>query len=320
MNWVVVGMGNAGQAHARTIMATKGLTLRGIYDTTPEVLKKRAQEFGVRPYESFRSILRDPEIHGATIATPSATHAQLAVALLAAGKHVLVEKPFALDATEAHTIAKVSEETKRLALPFHNRRWDPDFRLVLDVVRSGMLGQVKVVRSTVCGSARETGWRLLRRFGGGRLNDWGPHLFSQVYEWFGDRPRSLTGYTLRVYPDNLCDDLFAADFIFPGNVRVSVMMSGFCYIPSPRWEVLGTEGTLQVTGNIHDEFTLHCKRADGQEFLRTYRRQEVAPPVPIYSAIVQHCTSGVELPVSLHEGIVVSEWLERVRSYARQYE
>jgi predicted dehydrogenase len=158
----------------------------------------------------------------------------------------------------------------------------------------------------------------LQEFGGGRLNDWGPHLFSQVYEWFGDRPLSLTGYTVNVRPENECDDLFTADFLFHGHVRVSVMMNGFSYLRSPRWEVFGNEGTLQVTGDIHGEFLVHWKRRDGQESQQTYRRQEVAPPVPIYPSIVNHLQSGGELCVSLHEGVVVSQWLETVRNSGEQ--
>ena len=317
MNWVVVGLGGAGKGHAKQVKETEGMTLAGVFDVSRELCEAKAKELGVKPYDSLEALADDRSVDGASIATPSAMHAPVAMKLLEAGKHVLVEKPFALDGAEARAIAEAAARSKHLALPFHNRRWDPDFRLVLDVVKSGVLGDVKVVRSTVGGPGRDSGWRLLKKFGGGRLNDWGPHLFSQVYEWFSDKPLSLAGYTCRAYPDTECEDLFAADFLFTPDVRVSVMMSGFSHIPSPRWEVLGAEGTLQLTGNIHGEFALHWKRRDGQESQKTYRRQEVAPPVPIYPAIVEYARTGAQPPVSVNEGIVVSQWLEKVRESAR---
>ena len=62
---------------------------------------------------------------------------------------------------------------------------------------------------------------------------------------------------------------------------------------------------------------LHWKRRDGQESQKTYRRQEVAPPVPIYPSIVEYSRTGAQPAVSLQEGVVVSQWLEMVRESAR---
>ena len=314
MEWVVVGLGGAGRGHTAQIAATEGLHLAGVYDADAGLAEAAATKLGVRAYSSFEALLNDTTIAGVSLATPSALHAQQAVACLEAGKHVISEKPFALDSEEAGRIAAAARQADRLALPFHNRRWDPDFRLVLDIARAGTLGEVRVVRSAVAGPGPDGGWRLNRAMGGGRLNDWGPHLFSQIYEWFGGDALEVEGYTTTVYPQNECDDLFIADMRFAPNVRVSVSMSGFSHVVPPRWEVLGTEGTLLLTGNIHGEFTVAWKRADGQEETKTYQRRDVAPPVPIYAGIVAYLNGQGTLPVSLEEGVAVARWLETVRT------
>jgi len=201
-----------------------------------------------------------------------------------------------------------------LALPFHNRRWDPDFRLVLDIARAGALGDIRVVRSAVGGPSADSGWRLKRAMGGGRLNDWGPHLFAQIYEWFGGEPLSVNGYLTTAYANNECDDLFIADLRFAPNVHVTATMSGISHLPLARWEVLGTEGTLLLTGEIHGEFTVAWKRMDGEEFSQNYRRSEIAMPVPIYQGISNYLRGEGELPVTVEEGVTVARWLDAVRT------
>ena len=316
MNWAVIGLGGAGRGHVAQIAQTDGMRLLGIFDADPAVASDAAAAGGVRAYPSLEALLADSELEGVTLATPSALHVEQAVLLLEAGRHVVLEKPFALDGEEAQRIAGAARKAGRLALPFHNRRWDPDFRLVLDVARAGTLGEVRVVRSAVGGPSPDSGWRLQRRMGGGRLNDWGPHLFSQIYEWFGGQAAGVSGYVTTIYPQNECEDLFAADLRFGPDVLVSVMMSGFSHLTPLRWEVIGSEGTLQVTGDFNDEFTLAWKRGDGGEFSQAYRRRDVVLPVPIYAGLVAHLEGRGDLPVTLDEGIAVSRWLGAVRASA----
>lgn len=316
INWAVVGLGGAGRGHAEQISQTPGLRLAGVYDVDPGAAQTAATARGVTAYSTFEALLADPNIEGVTLATPSALHAGEAIRLLEAGKHVVTEKPFALNGDEAQAIADAARKAGRLALPFHNRRWDPDFRLVLDVARAGTLGEVRVVRSAVGGPSPDSGWRLKRGMGGGRLNDWGPHLLSQIYEWFGGQALSVSGYVTTIHPQNECEDLFVADLRFASDVLVSVMMSGFSALTPPRWEVIGSEGTLQLTGELHGEFTLAWKRLDGKQSTQTYRRQEIAQTVPIYAGIVTCLTGWATPPVTLDEGVVVSRWLGTIRTSA----
>jgi len=316
VNWAVAGMGGAGRGHAEQIAQTAGLHLSGVFDVDPRAAAAAAVERGVTAYPSMEALLADPQVQGVSLATPSALHASEAVRVLESGKHVVIEKPFALNSDEAQNIANAARKSDRLALPFHNRRWDPDFRLVLDVVQAGTLGDIRVIRSAVGGPGPDSGWRLQQNMGGGRLNDWGPHLLSQIYELQGGQALSVSGYMTTVYPQNECDDLFAAEIRFAPSVLVSVMMSGFSYLTPPRWEVIGSEGTLQLTGELHGEFTLAWKCSDGQQFSQSYRRQDIAQPIPIYAGIAAHLAGRGELPVTLEEGMAVSRWLGAIRSSA----
>ncbi len=316
MDWAIVGVGGSGRGHAKDIAKTPGLNLVGIFDIDPNAAEEAAAAYGMRIYPTLDVLLADTEVKGVTLATPSALHSRDAVRLLDAGKHVLVEKPFALDEAQARTIEDAARRNDRLALPFHNRRWDPDFRMVLEVARAGTLGEVRLVRSALGGPSPDTGWRLKKSMGGGRLNDWGPHLLSQMCEWFGPKAISASGYVTTVNPENECDDLFSANLRFGSDVLVTLTMSGFSHLLLPRWEVIGSEGTLQLNGDLHGEFTLTWKRKDGEEFSRTVRRKEVMPPIPIYTGIVDHLEGRGALPVTLEEGVTVSRWLGAVRKSA----
>ncbi|MDX3103367.1 NAD-dependent epimerase/dehydratase family protein [Nonomuraea angiospora] len=130
-----------------------------------------------------------PDIDAAVVATPHATHADVAERLLRAGKHVLVEKPLALTPAECARIGRAAREGSATVVPAHVRRLFPAARWVLDLLQDGTLGEVTDVTWQ---EGRSYDWPLLTDFmfappeaGGGVLADTGPHVFDMLYRWFG---------------------------------------------------------------------------------------------------------------------------------------
>src|SRR5262249_7972765 len=94
-------------------------------------------------HESAAAVIADPSVDLVVVATPDATHVELARTALRAGKHVVVEKPMAMSATEGAALVVLARERNRLLTVFHNRRWDGDFKTVRKVNDSGRLGDIK---------------------------------------------------------------------------------------------------------------------------------------------------------------------------------
>src|SRR6201999_4148404 len=92
--------------------------------------------------QSLEMFLTSPAIEAVLIAVPTSMHFELAIDCLRSGKHVMIEKPIALDFAQAKAIAEEAAAQKKVASVFHNRRWDVDFLTVQQAIQSGMFGRV----------------------------------------------------------------------------------------------------------------------------------------------------------------------------------
>lgn len=131
-------------------------------------------------------IARD-DIDLVVVATPNATHAPLARAAIMAGKHVVIDKPFALDLIEARALIALAEQRGVLLSVFHNRRWDSDFLTVRRAIDAGLVGTASHVESRFDRFRPEVRdrWRERAGPGGGIWFDLGPHLVDQALLLFG---------------------------------------------------------------------------------------------------------------------------------------
>jgi len=183
---VLVGYGLAGRVfHAPLIAATRGLALHTV--VSRDAAKVHAKLPDVRVVADPQAAFDDPAIDLVVIASPNATHAPLAMAALRAGRHVVVDKPFAIDLAQARDVADAARAHDRLLCVFHNRRWDADFLALKALVESGALGDIAEVHSHF-DRFRPTvpdRWRERRGPGAGLWLDLGPHLVDQALQLFG---------------------------------------------------------------------------------------------------------------------------------------
>ena len=104
------------------------------------------RELGCESHASFEGLVADPSLDVIVVASPNHLHCAHTLAAVAEGRHVVVEKPFAMDADEADEMIDGAERAGVILAPFQNRRYEPHFRRVLDLVRSGELGEVLQIR------------------------------------------------------------------------------------------------------------------------------------------------------------------------------
>jgi len=137
----LIGYGYAGRTfHAPLIRATPGLELAAIGSSRPERVHADLPDVSV--VASLEETVALPSVELVVIATPNDTHVPMARTALRAGKHVVLEKPFALTLEQARELVSLAHSTRRVLAVFQNRRWDGDFLAATDLLARAALGDV----------------------------------------------------------------------------------------------------------------------------------------------------------------------------------
>src|SRR5208282_165285 len=144
----LVGFGLAGRVfHAPLISSVEGLELAAVVERHSDLAAQRYP--GITTYRSLDAILADPTLGLFVVATPSGTHFQVARQILQAGKNVIVDKPISTTSGEVAQLMELTSARNALLIPFHNRRWDSDFRTLSKLIHEGPLGRLVHLESTL---------------------------------------------------------------------------------------------------------------------------------------------------------------------------
>ncbi|KAB7767835.1 oxidoreductase [Xanthomonas maliensis] len=261
-NLAVVGYGYVGRTfHAPLIANTPGLRLHGVVSSRPQQTQADAPEARVWP--TLEAALADPTLDAVVIATPNHTHATLAQQALAAGKHVLVDKPFALNLAQAQAMIAAGQRAGRIISVFQNRRWDADFLTVRRLIEDGQLGEVVEFHShfdRYRPQVRER-WRESDAPGAGLWYDLGPHLLDQALQLFG-RPQAIAADLQRQRDQARSDDYFHVALHYP-RLRVILHAGSLVADSRLRFAVHGTRGSYLKHGLDIQEDQLRGGRRPG---------------------------------------------------------
>lgn len=137
-----LGAGMVSELHHRAITIGSQLRLVGVHDVRSDVAGRRARDWGCRAYSTLGQALEDPEVEAVFVLAPAEIHAELALASLRAGKHVLVEKPVA-SCEEVSELEQTARRSGLVCMPGHNYAYQPEFRSLLRLVQEGSLGRVR---------------------------------------------------------------------------------------------------------------------------------------------------------------------------------
>jgi scyllo-inositol 2-dehydrogenase (NADP+) len=334
----LAGWGLAGRYfHAPFIATTPGLELAAVATSRqPEP----ALFPGLQVVPSFGELASLPDVDVVVIATPNRLHPSQARAALEAGKHVVVEKPVALDSGTWVGLVELAAESKRLLVPFHNRRWDGDFLAVRALLEEGRLGPVHFFASTWPRyRPRETkraGWKVEPDPTSGVLYDLGAHLVDQVLLLFGE-PESVTARVAHLRPDTVNDDWLRITLTFPPTERNPVRITALLEVdslnaaPAPRFHVRGRDATYEKFGLDPQEAALREGEMPGvpgwgEEAEKDWGilyspdgAQQGVPTLPgdfgaFYRALYASLARGAPPPVDPRDAIVQLQILESARS------
>ncbi len=289
-----LGFGRAARyLHAPLIATVPQLRIAAIGTSRPDEARAAHPEATIHP--DMPALLADPAVELVVIATPNDTHVPLGLAALAAGKHVVVDKPVALDADGATRLIDAAAAHRRLLSVYHNRRWDGDFRTVQRVLASGALGRIALaeLRWDRFRPQIKPGWREADGPGTGILADLGPHLIDQALLLFG-WPDALSADISRRRDGVLTDDDFEIGLSYD-RLRVALSASTLVAAARPRFALHGTQAGFVKYGVDPQETVLIAGgRADVPDF-------GIEPPAS-YGRIVHG--DGTSAPVPSERG----EW------------
>ncbi len=247
----IVGLGRSGWGiHARTLAEAEGFRVVAVADAEAERRQEAVERFACRAYAQPAELLDDPRVELVVVATPSHTHAAVGEAALRAGKHVLVEKPMATSLAEADRLLAAARETGRVLTVFQQRRFDPDFLKVQEVVASGKLGPLHLVKMSRHSYQRRRDWQTLRKFGGGQLNNWGAHVIDQALVLLQGEAELVFADLKHTVSAGDADDHVKVVLRGRSGLVVDIEVSTCAAYPQPVWVVFGQYGGL--TGSTQE--------------------------------------------------------------------
>jgi scyllo-inositol 2-dehydrogenase (NADP+) len=241
----LIGFGLAGRAfHAPVIRAVPGLHLAAILQRSGDEAAEKYPD--VRIVRSLDELLAIQEIQLIVIATPNDTHYPIARQCLAAGRDVVVDKPFVTTFEEASSLVQFAKNAGRLLTVYQNRRYDGDFQAIRQLVAAGTLGPIVRFETTYDRyrpQLKPGAWRETQRPGSGILFDIAPHLIDHALVLFG-LPEAVTA-DVRIERENaLADDAFDITLHYPSSMRAVLRSSILAAALRPRFVVFGTQGSF----------------------------------------------------------------------------
>ena len=245
MKWALIGYGGMGRWHVEKLRTLPEFEIAGVYDILPE-RREAAVKDGLTAYDSLESLLADASVELVTIATPNDLHRPIAVQAMAAGKHVISEKPVTLSSRDLQAMIDASRKYGRIFSVHQNRRWDEDFLIIKQIYDQNSLGRVFNIESRVHGSRGVPGdWRNTWLQGGGMILDWGVHMLDQLL-MLVDEPVVSTFCTVSHVTNDEVDDGFKAIITFGNGLTAQVEVGTSNFINLPRWYMQGENGTAVI--------------------------------------------------------------------------
>jgi predicted dehydrogenase len=256
----IVGFGFIAQkGHLPTYQSRDDLDLRAVVDPVParreEALKLHP---GIRVYETLSDLLQEcpQEIDLVDICAPNVFHIPATRQALAAGKHVLCEKPLALNLAEFEDIKQLALEKRRLLYPCHNYKFAPSVVHAAKLVASGAIGQALYATFQVYRVSHARGvpewqphWRRDKAIaGGGIAIDHGVHAISIAHSLFGGSPKQVSAHIRNLGSDkdtNLTENtaLICLDW---DSVLVQINLTWVGSVRKSSFRVQGTEGEICI--------------------------------------------------------------------------
>ena len=250
----IIGLGRSGWGiHADTIGKQGGrFVVSAVYDPDTARRDQAAKDLSCRACGSVNELLADTEVELVVVAPPNAFHAPMTVQALEAGKHVICEKPFGLTTADVDGMLAAAKKAGKMLQPFQQRRFEPDFQKVKEIIESGLLGEIQLIRICWHNFKRRWDWQTMKSMSGGCLNNNGPHPIDHAMELFGGDDPEVWSEMRRCLCSGDAEDYLKVILSGPGRPTVEVELIDCVAYGQDKWFVAGTSGGLHGTAGRLD--------------------------------------------------------------------
>jgi predicted dehydrogenase len=277
---LVAGAGRAGTVHARNFAhGIPGSRLEAIADPSREACERARAELGCGVlFEDAVEAIVDERVDAVVVAGPTFTHAEIAVAALAAGKHVLCEKPLAASLEDAARIARAADSSAGTFSMAFMRRFDHRFRRAAERISAGDIGTPVLLRSSGRGPGLPPEWAWDTQRSGGLIAEVNSHDLDTVRWMSGQEFTSVHALGRAAKRPDIAErfpgfvDVVVASFELSNGALAQV--DGACpadYGYDARVEVYGTDGTVLVGGPVRDSALLVTDKGVATDSVRSWR-------------------------------------------------
>lgn len=306
----IVGIGRWGQTLVRSVHGRSARIefVRGV-TRTPANAAAFGAETGIPIDTSYEALLADPAVDAVVLATPHSQHVAQIEQAAAAGKHVFVEKPLALDPAAAERAYRVCRDAGVALALGHNRRYLPAVHQLMRSVDSGALGQVLHVEGNFSSPAAyrqsRDGWRADRTESpAGGMTGMGVHITDLMIALLGP-VREVTAASLRQVGDFGMDDTTAALMRFAGGP--TGLLSTLTATPADwRLQVFGSRGWAEIRG----ETTLTVTPLEGERTVTEFATVDIERAV--LEGFAATVADGADFPVTAEHAIANTALLDAI--------
>lgn len=244
IRWGLVGLGNIAHTFVKDLQLVDDAVVYAAASRSADKAEEFAREHGIETaYGSYRELLEDDRVDIVYIATPHNSHAELTVAGLRNGRHILCEKPVAINREQAEGMVAASRESGKFFMEAFWARFNPNIREVIDRVRAGEIGEVRYVHADFAFRVdKDPSHRMLNmELGGGALLDMGVYPLFLAYAILG----TPTGILAKSKFHATGADLQTA-MILDYDKAQAVLYTGFSSQSEARATISGREGRVVI--------------------------------------------------------------------------
>ncbi len=276
LNVGVISCSGMAEGHMKGVIAHPQAKLVAVCDIDLEKAKTVAERRGVsRVYQDYKELLAQPDIDAVIIVTPDHLHREMAVAALEAGKHVLCEKPLALNRDDLQAIADAVKKSDKKFMVGQIARYTPSFKLAKEIMNRGEIGDIvfieteyahnyeKILKACEDWKSDPARWRSNPERNG--VVGGGCHAVDLLRWLVGADPEEVRAYsTKKIFTDLPYDDTHIAIMKFPNNIMTKVFISVSCKRNyTMRTVIYGTKGTI-VCDNKNAQMSVYRSEIAGQ--------------------------------------------------------
>jgi 1,5-anhydro-D-fructose reductase (1,5-anhydro-D-mannitol-forming) len=312
LNWIVVGIGDISTRRViPAIQSEPRSRLYGLVTRDPA----KAAPYNVRVWTSLDEALADPAVHAVYVATPVFLHAPQTIQSLRAGKHVLCEKPMAMNEAEARAMVEAAEKSGRVLGVAYYRRHYPKVQRAKQLLEAGMIGK-PVIAELTChawfdgkeydGSDRQRYWLAdPTKAGGGPLFDIASHRIDALNFLFG-QPVRVSGHLSNAVHHYSVEDNATVMIEYPASVRGIVDVRWHSHIQRDECRIRGTDGEMELTP------------LNGPDLIYPGGRESLPVHANVHLPLIENLVDAIESQSPLLSSGASAFWTDWVIGQARQ--